>query len=109
MSSTQDPNAPAQDPTAAGPQGAGGQAFGFAARPQEEKYNTQYLVANMSKERRTTQFVILGVIAVALGAAMWLFLMPKDTPKPAPAAATQQAAPAAEEAKPAADEAAKKP
>ena len=56
-------------------------ALGFQAPPKEEKYNTQYLMANLSHERRTTQFIILGVLVAALGgAALWFAIAPGGAP-----------------------------
>jgi hypothetical protein len=71
-------------------------ALGFDAAPKEEKYNTQYLTANLTKERRTTQLIILGVIVAAIAGVMfWVGMMPASPPVAAPgaAAADQAAAP----------------
>ncbi|OGR09320.1 MAG: hypothetical protein A2341_02100 [Deltaproteobacteria bacterium RIFOXYB12_FULL_58_9] len=59
------------------------EAFGFAAASGGEKYNTQYLVQNMSRDRKVYQMVIVGgIIAAVLGVAIWVLLMPEEAPPP---------------------------
>lgn len=88
-----DPNNP-NNPSGAQPQGAqpGDDALGFTAAPKEEKYNTQYLTANLKGERRATQLIVVGIIlAAVLGVGLWIGLMP-DTPAPAGSATADTAA-----------------
>ncbi len=75
------------------------EAFGFSEAPVQEKYNTEYIVKNLQKDERTTQYVIIGLVVAALaGAAMWLLLMPTPEKPSVPTPATAvQAAPAADE------------
>ncbi|MEL6547188.1 MAG: hypothetical protein AAFQ82_21355, partial [Myxococcota bacterium] len=54
------------------------EAFGFTEAPVQEKYNTEYIVKNMQKGERTTQYVVIGLVVAALaGAGLWLMLMPE--------------------------------
>lgn len=73
------------------------QAFGFTEAPVQEKYNTEYIVKNMQKDERTTQYVIIALVVAALaGAGMWLMLMPEPEKPALPAAgAPTEAEPAA--------------
>ena len=66
MTDAKDPN---QEP-------GGSEAFGFAPAAKDEKYNTQYLVSHMNKEKRVTQFIVLGGLALALGVVTWMLLAP---------------------------------
>ncbi len=80
----------------------GGEAFGFSPEggDKEEKYNTRYLVSNMTKDRRKTMmFVIGGVIAAGLGLALLISMMPDAKAPAAPKPAVAEARAAAPEAK----------
>lgn len=88
----QDPNQPAPDTGA--PNDA---AFGFQPETNEEKYNTQYLVGNLHKDRLRNQLIIVGVIAAAvLGIVLWLAIGPSSEPAlpPLPPTATTAPVPA---------------
>ncbi len=89
---TQDPNSPPQQPMAPAPEGQAQQmqqpnpqvgdpnAFGFQSAPKKEKYNTQYLTANMGRDRRRGQLIVLGIVLAAIaGVTMWVALAPKET------------------------------
>ena len=85
-----DPNDPnqAQPPSQPGlePQN---DALGFSAAPKQEKYNTQYLTANLKSNRRTGQMILVAVLVAAIGGvALWASLAPEGD-KPAPKAAVE--------------------
>jgi hypothetical protein len=68
---------PAPQPSAPQPPG-GGEAFGFAQAPKEEKYDTLYLVSNMLRERRRRQLTVLAVLVAAiLGIILWVAIRPE--------------------------------
>ena len=99
----QPPQQPMQQP------GQDDGAFGYQAEPKEEKYNTQYLVSNMNKDRTRNILIIVGVIVAAvLGVSLWAALTPKSEPvapkAPAITAPAAPAAPAADAAAPKADD-----
>ena len=78
--------------------GADDGAFGFQADAKEEKYNTQYIVASLAKDRMRTRLIIAGTLAAAvLGVLLWMALSPKSEPKlpPMPAANAVPAEPPA--------------
>jgi len=84
-------------------------AFGFQAEPKEEKYDTQYIVASMNKDRSRGQIIVVAVlVAAVLGVALWIALTPKAepvTPKvPAMAAPVTPTTPATDAPAPQADE-----
>jgi hypothetical protein len=93
------------------PNDGGDPAFGFDAQqqPKEEKYNTLYLASNMQRERRRTQYIVIGIILFAIiGAILWVSMMPEGQPPgaqgPGEAVTVPGKAPAPEPAAPAAIE-----
>ncbi len=92
-------------------EGQQGESFGFQAQGKNEKYNTEFLVNNLEKDRQRTKLIVLGVFVAVIGLCGLLFalsggeneaLKPK-TPEQAraEAAARQEAAKPAEAPKPA--------
>ena len=74
-------------------------AFGFQSAPKEEKYDTQYIVASMNRDRTRNLVIVVGVLlAAVLGVALWISLTPKSEPvapkAPALAAPATPSAPA---------------
>lgn len=66
-------------------------AFGFDNQPKRERYNTQFLVAQMSNEDRRAKLIILG-LAVGIMVAIGLGL---SLSSKAPEALPEQPVPAA--------------
>lgn len=81
-----------QDEGVASEPASSGEAFGFKAAAKDEKYNTEYLVANLQKEKQRTILIIAGGVAAAIaGIALWAMLgsdeaTPQYKPARAPAA-----------------------
>jgi hypothetical protein len=75
------PGQPAQQP----PAPRDDEAFGFEAAPKEEKYNTEYLVRNMERDRKRSLLIVVAiVIAALLGVVTWVLLAPEEPSMPAP-------------------------
>jgi hypothetical protein len=78
-----------------------------AAAAPNEKYNTQFIVANLEKDKQRTKFIVIGVIVAVVGAVSMLAVLGSgDDPTTRAAnhsasAATAAAAPTADAAKPA--------
>lgn len=80
------PGAESSAPEATTPAEATNEAFGFEPAAVSEKYNTEYIVKNMNKERRTGRLVIIGVLVAAIaGALLWVSLVPDPAPPSAEA------------------------
>ena len=46
-----------------------------AGAPKQEKYNTQFIVANLEKDKQRTKFIVLGVIVAVVGAVSMLAVL----------------------------------
>ncbi len=84
-------------------QQAQGESFGFQAQGKNEKYNTEFLVNNLEKDKQRTKLIVLGVIVAVVGLCGILFALSggeSDAHKPKTAeAARAEAAAKAEPAK----------
>jgi hypothetical protein len=70
----------------------GDEAFGFEAEPKWEKYDTEFLVRNMERDRKRSLLIVIAIIMAALlGVVTWILLTPGEPPTPAPS--TPAAAP----------------
>lgn len=90
MTDGSDPNNPKQQPLAPNLRSPvqnpapGPDDLGFAASPKKEKYNTQFLTANMDRDRRRTQMIILAILFSGIaGVVLWVALAPSSPPVPA--------------------------
>ncbi|HSI05684.1 MAG TPA: hypothetical protein VLC93_14460 [Myxococcota bacterium] len=91
--------------------GQQGESFGFQAQGKNEKYNTEFLVNNLEKDKQRTKYIVIGVIVAVVGLCGILFalaggesegLKPKTVEQArAEAAAKAEAAKPADTAKPA--------
>lgn len=45
-----------------------GEGFGFQAQAKNEKYNTEFIVNNIEKDKQRTKLIVLGVIVAIMGA-----------------------------------------
>ncbi len=75
-----------------------GEGFGFQAQAKNEKYNTEFLVNNLEKDKQRTKLIVLGVIVALLGAVGILALLSGGEDKPTPKTADQVRAEAAAKA-----------
>jgi hypothetical protein len=53
-----------QDQPEAQPQG---ESFGFANQQKSEKYNTEFLVASLEKDKQRTKLIVAGVLVAVVG------------------------------------------
>jgi hypothetical protein len=83
-----------QDQSGVQPQG---ESFGFANQSKSEKYNTEFLVASLEKDKQRTKLIVLGVLVAVIGLVAMLVALSggeKESPKPKPGEPPAAAAPA---------------
>lgn len=49
-----------------------------AAAPKQEKYNTQFIVANLEKDKQRTKLIVLAIVVAVVGAVSMLVVLGKN-------------------------------